>query len=399
MAQKKKKNNRKPGEGTLFQRKDGRWQASFILETGRRKYVYGKTSSEALEKLRKAQEEDKKGILATGPRQRVGDYLLQWLESTHRPPMVRHSTYVQYRSAINKHLVPGLGHVFLHQLTAQQIQSFYSKKLQEGLKPGSISVIHGVLHKALETAVKWNLISRNVASLVNAPRRNPQEIYALSSDDAKKLIQAARESNIEALLIIAVTTGMRRGEILGLRWSDIDLDHGLLYIRRTLNRISGFGFIENDPKTKASRRKILLPDIAVAALERHRTKQEALKHKAASQWREKNLVFSNTVGNFINPDHLLTRFRRVLVQADLPMMRFHDLRHSAATILLVLGVHPKVVQELLGHSTIAMTMDTYSHLLPSMQKEAMGKMNDIFEQSSIDVTDDVNHLPADDDSN
>jgi integrase len=200
----------------------------------------------------------------------------------------------------------------------------------------------------------------------------------LSIADAQKLMQVAKESRVEALIIIAVTTGMRRGELLGLRWNDVDLERGVLHIRRTMNRIPGFGFIENDPKTKAGRRKVTLPDIVVEALKRHREGQEEVKQKLGTRWRGKGLVFCNTVGGFWNPEKMTKVFHKVLDQAGLPYMRFHDLRHSAATILLTMGVHPKVVQELLGHSTIAMTMDIYSHFLPSMQKDAMDKMNDTF---------------------
>src|SRR6266550_7930870 len=140
--------------------------------------------------------------------------------------MARHTTYVQYRSMINKHLVPGLGQVFLQKLTVQQLQAFYARKVEEGLKTSSISVIHAVLHKALENAVKWNLIPRNIATLATVPRKYSHEVRALSASDARKLIEAAQDSKIEALLILAVTTGMRRGELLGLRWDDIDLEYG-----------------------------------------------------------------------------------------------------------------------------------------------------------------------------
>src|SRR6266550_1750176 len=177
------KKHRKNGEGTLFKRKDGLWQASFVPENGKRLYFYGKTQAEALEKLRKAQQEDQKGLLATGPKQKLGDYLVEWLEATHKPPMVKPSTYIQYRSVIHRHLVPGLGHVFLRKLTPQHIQAFYAQKIKEGLKPRTIALIHAALHKALENAVKWNLISRNVASLVSLPRAEAHEIHPLTSDE------------------------------------------------------------------------------------------------------------------------------------------------------------------------------------------------------------------------
>jgi integrase len=372
------KKHRKNGEGTLFKRKDGRWQASFVPENGKRVYFYGKTQKEALEKLRNAQQENQKGALATGPKQRLGDYLMQWLEMTHKPPMVKHSTYTQYRSAINKHLVPSLGHVFLHKLTVQQVQAFYAQKAQEGLKPNTISVIHRVLHEALENAVKWNLLSRNVSSLASFPRKTRYDVKPLSASDAQKLIQAVQGSKIEALLIIAITTGIRRGELLALRWDDVDLEQGVLHVRRTMNQIAGFGFVENEPKTKTSYRRVMLPNVAVEALKTHRVTLNQAKQQAGTKWIEKGLVFPNTKGNFLSPSRLLIWFQRALNQAGLPHMRFHDLRHSAATILLTMGVHPKVVQELLGHSTIAMTMDIYSHLLPSMQRDAMNGMDDLF---------------------
>src|SRR5215469_6268932 len=225
------KKHRKNGEGTLFKRKDGRWQASFVPEQGKRLYFYGKTQAEALEKLRKAQQEDQRGILATGSKQRLGDYLIQWLESTHRPPMVKHATYVQYHKTIHHHLIPGLGQVFVQKLTPQHIQAFYAQKLKEGLKPRSISVIHAVLHNALENAVKWNLVSRNVASLVSVPRAEVHEVHPLTSDEAQKLMEVARGHWFEPILILAVTTGMRRGELLGLRWDDVDLKTGMIHVR------------------------------------------------------------------------------------------------------------------------------------------------------------------------
>ena len=372
------KKHRKNGEGTLFKRKDGLWQASFVPENGKRLYFYGKTQKEALEKLRKAQQEDQKGLLATGPKLRLGEYLVQWVEATYKPPMARHTTYVQYRSMIHKHLVPGLGQVFLQKLTVQQLQAFYAQKIEEGLKTRTIAIIHAVLHKALENAVKWNLLPRNIATLATVPQKTSHEVKTLSASEARKLIEAAQDSRIEALLVLAITTGMRRGELLGLRWDDIDLELGILRICRTVNWIAGFGFIENDPKTKASRRRITLPSVAIEALRKHRIRQDQAKQQAGTKWIEKGLVFPNTLGNFLGPNHLLTMFQRVLDQAGLPHMRFHDLRHSAATILLTMGVHPKVVQELLGHSSITMTMDTYSHLLPSMQKEAMDGMDNLF---------------------
>jgi integrase len=285
---------------------------------------------------------------------------------------------------INCHLIPSLGHVFVQKLTPQHVQAFYAQKLKEGLKPRSISVIHGILHTALENAVKWSLVSRNVASLVSVPRAEVHEVHPLTSDEAHKLIEAARGHWFEPILILAVTTGMRRGELLGLRWDDVDLKRGMLHVRRTMNKYSGhdvyagYGVVENDPKTRTSRRRILLPDVAINALKDQHVLQDAARLKAGDKWQGKNLVFADQCGDFLNPQRVVRHFQSLLGKSGLPHMRFHDLRHSAATILLTMGVHPKVVQELLGHSTIAMTMDTYSHLLPSVQRDAVDKMNEAF---------------------
>ena len=373
---------RKHGEGTLFPRKDGRWQASFQpAGGGKRRYVYGKTKGEALEKLRRAQEEDRKGILATGPRQKLGEYLPQWLENVYKPT-VRHSSYEQHRSLSEVHIIPALGAIYLHKLTPQHLQAFYAQKLREGLKPRSVAVLHSILHSGLENAVKWNLVSRNVASLVSKPRAERYEVHPLTPMQAQVLINTAKGSALETLITLAVTTGMRHGELLGLHWEDVDLHLGFLHVRRTVSHLSGYGFVEGDPKTKSSRRKVLLPTIAIEALKAHRSRQEQAKAQAGEKWKEYHLVFCNTVGNYLWPLTIRKQLYALLKRAGLPPMRFHDLRHSAATILLVMGVHPKVVQELLGHSTITMTIDTYSHLLPSLQQEAIEKMNAVFRPGS-----------------
>ena len=378
--------HRKNGEGTLFQRKDGRWQASFITDGGKRKYVYGKTQKEALEKLRKAQQEDKQGILATGPKQALGEYITQWLEHVHKPTL-RVSSYITYKSLIRTHIIPELGHIALQKLTPQRIQTFFSKLQEDGLAPRSIATIHAILHSSLDNAVRWNLISRNVASLVSPPKIARHEPTILNAEDTKRLLEYARGNRMYAIILIAVTTGLRRGEILALHWNDINLQDGTLYVHRTMNLFTGYGFVENDSKTKASRRKITLPKVVVEALIEHQSMQGHLRQKAGSKWVERNVVFASTTGNYIQPNYVRKRFHQLIAEVGLPDMRFHDLRHSAATILLVMGIHPKVVQELLGHSSIATTMNVYSHLLPSMQGDAMSMVNDVFK--SEEFKDDV----------
>ncbi len=304
---------------------------------------------------------------------------MQWLEHVHKP-MIRVSTYVQYTSLLKRHIIPALGNVYIQKLTPQQIQAFYATKLRENLAPRSVVVMHAILHTAIENAVRWNMVSRNVVSLVSAPRIEKHEAILLTSAQAQKLLDVARGDYMYVILTIAVMTGMRRGEILALRWSDIDFQANVLFVRHTINRYPGHGYVEGDPKTKSSRRKIVLPNIVMEALKDQRPMQDETRKKAGAKWVENNLIFTNRQGGYLNPNGVLHAFHRILDAAGLPHMRFHDLRHSAATILLTMGVHPKVVQELLGHSTISMTMDTYSHVLPSMQKDAMDRINDAFLQ-------------------
>lgn len=364
------------GEGSIYRRKDGRWTAAITLENHKRKTFYGETRKEVQDKLNAALHEQKQGMLATGPHQLFKTYIERWLEEVYKPS-VKLLSYQQYRSAVKNHLIPGLGHLPLQKITAAKIQSLYAEKLNDGLAPRTITFIHAVLHSALENAVRWGLISRNVAKLVSLPRTQRYEAKTLTAEQAKKLLEFARESRIEALLVMAVTTGMRRGELLALHWEDVDFDKGVVYVRRTVNRITGHGYKETEPKTKSSRRRIVLPEMAMKALKEHRAHQDEVRIKAGEKWSEQGIVFCNLDGGHMNPERMVTVFHKLLADAGLPDMRFHDLRHSAATILLVAGVHPKVVQERMGHTTIALTMDIYSHVLPSMQQEVAEKIDEM----------------------
>jgi len=368
------------GEGSIYQRKDGRWVASVTLEHRKRKYFYGDTRREVQEKLKMALHEQQQGMLATGSQQLLKVYLENWLEQVYRPT-VRPNTYKQFRSIVYHHLIPAFGHIAVQKLRAEKIQAYYAQKLKEGLSPRSIAVIHAVLHSALQNAVKWGLVSRNVSKLVTRPRFERYESQTLTGEQAMKLLEVAKGSRIEALLLVALTTGMRKGELLALRWDDLDLEKRVLYVQRTVSRIPGRGYLESEPKTKSSRRRIELPAVAIEALNEYCVNQEKVRIKAGEKWNERGIVFTNKYGGFMRPDTVLDTFHQLLKDAGLPPMRFHDLRHSAATILFVAGVNPKVIQELLGHSKISITLEIYSHVLPSMQQEAASKMDEVFRKS------------------
>lgn len=369
------------GEGSIYKQKDGLWAASMSIDTpeGRkRKYFYGKTRKEVQEKLATALHERQQGTLITAPTQTVEQYLAQWLIA-HKPG-VRVRTYERYEGFVRLHVVPVIGRIQLQKLSAQHIQGLYARKLDEGLSPTTVNTLHMMLHKALDDAMRWGLVARNVCDLVSAPRRAHYEMKPLTLEQAQKLLVALHGHNMEALFVLALTTGMRRGEILALKWQDVDFSRSTLQVRRIFTRMRGNRYVEAEPKTDKSRRSIMLPSLVVELLKQHQARQLEAKHEADDLWQEHDLVFCTALGTPLNPSKVLERFKTVLKKAGLPAMRFHDLRHSAATMLLSMGVHPKVVQELLGHNQISMTMDIYSHVLPTMHQDAMSKMNDALQQ-------------------
>lgn len=229
---------------------------------------------------------------------------------------------------------------------------------------------------AIGDALRWQLVVRNVCDAVDPPRVPKKEMQALTGEQAQQFLEAAQGDSLEALYVLALTTGMRRGELLGLKWTDLDLALGILQVKRTMSRLANKGFTVSEPKTAKSRRKIHLTQLAIEALKRHRIRQNEARLAAGPAWDEQGWVFCNTIGRPLEAGNMLRRsFRPILIKAGLPMIRFHDLRHSAASLLLSLGVHAKIVQELLGHSQIGLTLDTYSHVLPSLQEEAVSRLN------------------------
>ena len=178
--------------------------------------------------------------------------------------------------------------------------------------------------------------------------------------------------------MMAIITGMRKGEIIALRWPDVDLERRVLLVLRTVDYIHGYGYVENEPKTQAGKRLINLPEFFIERLKQHRVKQEEFRLQVGEAWKDRDLVFTDLTGGYLNPNHVLTMFKRILEKVDLPHMHFHDLRHSAATILISMGINPKVIQELLGHSDISITLGIYGHLFPSMQKDVVDRWQDVF---------------------
>ena len=314
----------------------------------------------------------------------LGEYLDNWLGAyaANKAP----STYAGYKRIVNSHLKPRLGMIKLAELQPMHIQEYYTGRLQKGrrdnkggLSAATVQRHHALLREALNHAVKWGLLHRNPAQFTEPPRPEQPEIFPLELEQLSKLLELATGQRDEYLLITAAYTGMRQGELLGLTWDNVDLgNEPYCRVRQTVGYINGQGFVfRSVGKSKGARREIPLTDNAAWALRQQKKiiAQDKLLH-ANTYSGERDLVFPDKHGRAQDPSGLTRRFKKLAREAGLPRMRFHDLRHTHATMLLSQGVHPKIVQERLGHQTIGITMDVYSHVLKGMQKEAVSKLNE-----------------------
>jgi integrase len=287
---------------------------------------------------------------------------------------VRQRTFERYESIVRVHLLPALGQIKLKTLTAAHLRGLYRSKLNAGLAPRTVLHVHRTLSKALKQAVSDGLISRNAAVSVKPPQPRREEIRPLNREQVRALLEAASGDHMEALYIVAVTTGLRRGELQGLKWDDLDLEAGMLQVRRTLSEPKG-GYIFEAPKSGKGR-NVRLTRKATAALREHRKRQLEDRMQKAGLWQEQGLVFPSSIGTPTLGGNLNRAFKATLQRAGLPKCtRFHDLRHTCATLLLRQGVNPKFVQELLGHANISLTLNVYSHVLPDMGDAAASAMD------------------------
>ena len=363
---------RSNGEGSVLKRKDGRWCAAYTVD-GKRKYLYGKTRQEVARKLREALAKMESG--GYYPDIKIEDYIGLWLKDSVKDS-VRTRTYERYESVSRVHIVPELGDSTLASLTEMDVQSLYRSKLDSGCSPRTVQYIHVTLHKALAQAVRWRLVPNNVVEGVTRPKVTRKEIRVLSPDQVKVFFEGIRDHRLEAMFVLATTTGLRQGELLGLRWEDIDTHESVLYVVRTLSKTND-GVVFNSPKTAKGRRAVGLTQIALEALERHKARQEEEK---GTWYRDHGLIFPNIYGEpRTQRTPVLNALKKVLAKHGLPEIRFHDLRHTCATLLLSKNVNPKIVSEMLGHGDVAFTLSVYSHVLKGMQKGAVKAMDDILE--------------------
>ena len=365
-------------EGTIHRRSDGRWAAAVSLgyQGGRRrrKYLYGKTRAEVARKLREAQRTIDDGGILPGERQTVATLLETWLNDS-AAQKVRPRTPVRYREIV-RHLSASLGSVKLTKLNPTHVERMMGEALAGGAAPRSVAHFRAVLRTALNVAMRWGWLTRNVAGLTDPPRVPVREVRALTVADAQAVLAAVAEDRLAALYTVSLACGLRQGEALALGWADLNLQAGTLAVRRSLERVDGEWRL-SEPKTRSSRRTVPLPLPVVAALREHRARQLEERLRVGGAWEGEqwgDLVFTTELGGPLSSFHVLRRLRKLLKVAGLETMRYHDLRHGSASLMAAQGVPPRVAMELLGHSDIATTMNVYSHVAPEVQRDAAERM-------------------------
>ncbi|MGI8857114.1 MAG: tyrosine-type recombinase/integrase [Thermomicrobiales bacterium] len=332
--------------------------------------------------------EIERGTAVDGSKMTTGEYLMHWLES-YAQHNTRPSTFASYESYARSHLIPAIGGVMLTRLTATHLQELYSAKLRGGrmdgktggLSPRTVKYLHSIMREALQHAYEQSLVYRNVADAVRPPKGARPQVQVWNATEARTFLTASHNAPYAPLWLVLLTTGMRRGEALGLRWQDVDMTKGLIRVHQTLVDVNGTVSI-GEPKTKSGRRTIELDSSCLAALKAHRERQAFLRRAWTDERRGHDLVFTTADGKWLHPRNVDREYFALLAriekqrQADrpddaaLPRITLHGLRHTCATLLLLHNVNPKVVSERLGHASISITLDTYSHVLPSMQRDA-----------------------------
>ncbi|MDH6705337.1 integrase [Kitasatospora sp. MAA19] len=363
------------GAGTVTKRKDGRYQAAVYVPqpdgTWARKFVYGKTWDECDGKRKELVERAKQGIATPTRSAKLSEWLPYWLEHFIKPQRKK-TTQAKYETHVRLYLIPLLGSKGLESLSPRDVRTFLAKVTKQS-SAATAKESHRVLRSALSAACRDELIVRNVAMLVPPPRVTSREITPWTLGQTLAFLSAARTDPLYAAFVLAIALGMRRGEIVGLRWSWLDLESRVVWVGRQLQRVGGE--LYEDTTKNSKRRPVPLPRICVAALRWHRMRQDEARRAAGAKWEETGYVFTTRTGRPIEPTNLYRSFVRVSKAADVPVIRLHDARHGCATLLVACGVPPRVVMEILGHSQIGLTMNVYTHVTQDTQREALGNMD------------------------
>jgi integrase len=365
---------RSHGEGSVFRRaSDGRWVGRVEVghADGKRKRVtvYGNTEREALAKLREVVKAKERGQDFTARRRTVAEWLTEWLDDVKATDGTRPQTVRWYRWLVEQHISPTIGRIKLDRLAPADVRHLLSELVRAEVGTVTIRKAHGLLRNALGDAERLELVPRNVARSVRPPAPPQRKVRALTPEEARRLLATAREERLYPLLVLAVTTGLRRGELLALRWQDASFREGLVRVERTLLRLDG-RLVFGEPKSRSSVRTVPVPPAALAVLRAHRKRQLADSAGLGDLWQDFGLVFPSTVGTPMEPTNVNRWFRELRERAGLPWLRIHDLRHAFATFMLDRGADLRLIMETLGHSQISVTADLYTHVLPQRQRAA-----------------------------
>ncbi|MFE3655923.1 tyrosine-type recombinase/integrase [Streptomyces sp. NPDC059165] len=374
MASQRKRNPN--GAGTITKRKDGRYQAAvYVLQpdgTRARKFAYGKTWAECDAKRRELLDKVDQGVPVPTKSAKLSEWLPYWLENIIKPRRKR-TTFAKYEVHVRLYLVPMLGSKRLESLSVADVRRFLVQ-LEKKTTTATAKESHRVLRTALTAACREELVMRNVATLVEPPSVDAREMSPWSLDETLDFLGAARKDPLYAAFVLAIALGFRRGEIVGLRWENLDLDKREIRVRTQRQRVRGEVY-EDDPKGRRRKQTLPLPAICIAPLRWQRMRQSAQRDRAGAAWNETGYVFTTRTGQPIEPRNLYRSFTRVADSAGLRVIRLHDARHGCATLLTAAGVAPRVVMEILGHSQIAVTMNVYTHVVQDTQREAVSHMD------------------------
>ncbi len=368
------------GESSIHQDAAGRWHGYVSMGLKRegqrdRRHVSAAKRAEVVRKVRALEQQRDSGVVqAAGRAPTVAEWLGHWLD-TIAVRKVRASTLQGYRGKVNGRIIPAVGHHRLDRLQPEHLEAWYIELADEGLASSTVLQLHRILSRALKVAMQRGKIARNVCSLVDAPSLRRDEVVPFSTEEARALLTAARGLRNEARWSVALALGLRQGEALALRWEDIDLDTGTLTVKRSMQRLVGKGLVFDEPKSRAGRRAIMLPNGLRYALRAHRAAQLEERLAAGSEWQEHGLLFAQVNGRPIDPGSDWKSWKTLLALADVRDARLHDARHTAATLLLQQGVPARVAMQILGHSQISLTLGTYSHVVPELAQEAAERID------------------------
>ncbi|MEV0912959.1 tyrosine-type recombinase/integrase [Streptomyces sp. NPDC049967] len=377
------------GGGTITKRKDGRYQgAAYVTNTEGhrvRKFVYGATYDEATEKLGKLQDQERNGVPVPSRTWSLGEWLAYWLEHIVKPNR-EHNTYVKYESKVRLYLTPHLGKKPLVRLTPAQLRAFMAELKRTEVPPAARFEVLRVLRNALNRAVREELLTRNVAELVDMPKVTKKEAKPWNAREAISFLRSARAHRLYAACVLVLVLGLRRSEVLGLRWQDVDFDQRQFTPLKQVQRVKGVGLVLKDLKTESSHAVLPLPEFCARALEERRTLQDLERKIVGDQWHQKpgeELIFSSERGGLIDPVGFSRSFNALVKRAGVRRITVRLARHTCGTLLAFLKVHPKVAQAILRHSQISMTMDVYTHVVGDGEREAVTLLAELLEDPLI----------------